>query len=72
MNLLGNLSFSPTYSVFNFENQGAPAERISVNATSFEVMLKWYYGRDTESPPFRLLWFGGPKSGDQTASTKLK
>jgi hypothetical protein len=72
MNFFGNLSFSPTYSVFNFENQGAPAERISVNTTSFEVMLKWYYGRDTQSPPFRLLWFGGPKSGDQTASAKLK
>jgi hypothetical protein len=72
MNFLGNLSFSPTYSVFNFENQGAPAERVSVNTTSFEVMLKWFYGRDTDSPPFRLLWFGGPKSGDQTTSTKLK
>jgi hypothetical protein len=72
MNFLGNLSFSPTYSVFNFENQGAPAERVSVNTTSFEVMLKWFYGRDTQSPPFRLLWFGGPKSGDQTTSTKLK
>jgi hypothetical protein len=72
MNFLGNLSFSPTYSVFNFENQGVSSERISVNTTSFEVMLKWYYGRDTQSPPFRLLWFTGPKSGDQTASTKLK
>lgn len=72
MNILGNLSLSPTYSVFNFENQGAPAERISVNTTSFEVMLKWYYGRDTQSPPFRLLWFTGPKSGDQTTTSKLK
>ncbi len=72
MNIFGNLSLSPTYSVFNFENQGAPGERITVNTTSFEVMLKWYYGRDTQSPPFRLLWFSGPKSGDQTATSKLK
>jgi len=72
MNFLGNLSFSPTYSVFNFENQGEPAKRISVNTTSLEVMLKWYYGRDTQSPAFRLLWFTGPKSGDQTTSTKMK
>jgi hypothetical protein len=72
MNFLGNLSFSPTYSVYNFENQGVSAERISVNTTSFEVMLKWYYSRDTQSPRSRLLWFTGPKSGDQTTSTKLK
>jgi hypothetical protein len=72
MNFLGNLSLSPTYSVFNFENQGLSAERVSVNTTSFEVMLKWYYGRDTQSPPFRLLWFTGPKSEDQTTSTKMK
>jgi hypothetical protein len=72
MNFLGNLSFSPTYSVFNFENQGLSSQRVSVNTTSFEVMLKWYYGRDTQSPPFRLLWFTGPKSGDQTTSTKMK
>lgn len=72
MNFLGNLSFSPTYSVFNFENQGASAERLSINTTSFEVMLKWYYCRDAQSPPFRLLWFTGPKSGDQTSSTKMK
>jgi hypothetical protein len=72
MNFLGNLSFSPTYSVFNYENQDQPAKRIPLNTTSFQVMLKWYYGRDTESPPMRLLWFSGPKSGDQTGSTKMK
>jgi hypothetical protein len=72
INFFGNLSLSPTYSVFNFGNQGAAAQRISVNTTSFETMLKWYYGRDTQSPPLRLLWFGGPKSEDQTTSSKLK
>lgn len=70
-NLLGNWMFSPTYSVFNFENQGAI--RTSVNTASLSMSLKWYYyARDTEAPFKRLLWFSGPKSTDQTSSSKIK
>ena len=69
-NVLGNWMVSPTYSVFNFENQGA--SRTPVNTTSFSMSLKWYYSRDTEVPFNRVLWFSGPKSADQTSSSKIK
>jgi hypothetical protein len=72
LNVLGNLMFSPTYSVFNFENQGIPPERTPINTTSFSIAMKWYYARDADVPMRRLLWFSGPKSSDQTSSAKMK
>ena len=68
----GNLSLSPTYSDFFFENQGVPAQRTSLVATTFTIAAKWYLARDSQVPFRKQLWFLGPASSDQTTSAKVK
>ena len=69
---LANLTLSPTYSSFYFENQGAPLQRTSLIASTFSVSAKWYFARDAQVPLWKQSWFQGPASVDQTNSAKIK
>ncbi len=70
--IVGNLSLSPTYSDFFFENQSTPSQRTSLIATTFSIAAKWYYASDAEVPFKKQLWFVGPATTDQTCSAKIK
>ena len=65
----GNLSFSPTYSAFFYEDQIA---RQSIVVNTYTISLKWYYDRDSGVPLGRMLFFKGPTSEDQTKTAKIK
>jgi hypothetical protein len=69
---LANLTLSPTYSNFYFENQGISSQRTGLVATTFSVSAKWYFARDAEVPFRKQPWFQGPASVDQTSSAKIK
>jgi hypothetical protein len=70
--IAGNLSLSPTYSDFFFENQGISSQRTSLIATSFSISAKWYFARDAQVPLKKQIWFSGPASANQTSSAKIK
>ncbi|MGA7341736.1 MAG: hypothetical protein WBE72_24805 [Terracidiphilus sp.] len=70
--IAGNLSLSPTWSDFFFENQGISSQRTSLVATTFAVSAKWYFARDAQVPFRKQLWFVGPASSDQTGTAKIK
>jgi hypothetical protein len=70
--IVGNITLSPTYTDFFFENQGEPSKRTSLAAPAYTVVLKWYFVRDS-AVPFRRQWFfTGPGTADQTSTSKLK
>lgn len=70
--IAGNLSLSPTYSDFFFENQGISSQRTGLIATSFSISAKWYFARDAQVPLKKQVWFSGPASANQTSSAKIK
>jgi hypothetical protein len=70
--IFGNVTLSPTYSDFFFENQGAPSQRTSVAAPTYTVVLKWYFVRDSAVPFRRQSLFSGPATASQTSTSKLK
>ncbi len=70
--IAGNLSLSPIWSDFFFENQGLSSQRTNVVATTFSISAKWYFARDAQVPFHKQLWFDGPASLDQTSSAKVK
>ena len=70
--IAGNLSLSPTYSDYFFENQGAATQRTSVVTSTFTISAKWYFARDAQVPFHKQLRFLGPGSTDQTGSAKVK
>jgi len=63
------LSLSPTYGAFLYENQ---VVRQSIVVNTFMVTARWYYDRDSGVPRWRLLFFKGPASLDQTKTAKIK
>jgi hypothetical protein len=67
--VLRNLSFSPTYSAFFYENQ---IGRQSIVVHTFMISAKWFYDRDAGVPLRRMLMFIGPGSLDQTKTAKMK
>ncbi len=72
VSIFGNITLSPTYTSFYFENQGAPSQRTSVIAPAFTVVLKWYFVRDSAVPFRRQSLFSGPATASQTSTSKLK
>jgi hypothetical protein len=70
--IAGNLSLSPTYTDFFFENQGISSQRTSLIATSFSIAAKWYFAHDAQVPFRKQIGFTGPASMDQTGSAKIK
>ncbi|HUA97143.1 MAG TPA: hypothetical protein VMA34_02305 [Terracidiphilus sp.] len=68
----GNMSFSPTYSDFFFENQGISSQRTGLVTNTFLVAARWYFARDAVVPWRRQLWYSGPASEDQTSSARIK
>jgi hypothetical protein len=72
---LANLTLSPTWSGFYYENQGdqgATPSRTSLITNGFSVSAKWYFARDAAVPFPKQGWFAGPASVDQTSSAKMK
>jgi hypothetical protein len=72
---LANLTLSPTWSGFFYENQGdegATPNRTSLITNGFSISAKWYFARDAEVPFHKQGWFSGPTSVDQTSSAKMK
>jgi hypothetical protein len=72
---LPNLTLSPTWSGFYYENQGdegATPNRISLITNGFNISAKWYFARDAAVPFSRQPRFAGPASVDQTGSAKMK
>jgi len=70
--VFGNVTLSPTYTDFFFENQGKPSQRTSLAAPTYSVVFKWYFVRDS-AVPFHKQWlFFGPSSSDQTSTSKIK
>jgi len=72
---LANLSLSPTWSGFYYENQGDEGDlpnRTSLITNGFSISAKWYFARDAEVPFHKQPWFQGPASVDQTSSAKVK
>lgn len=67
--VLRNLSLSPTYSAFLFENQ---LSQQSILVNTFSMSAKWYYDRDSAVPFGRMFLFKGPASQDQTKTAKTK
>ena len=70
--IAGNLSLSPTYSTFFFENQAPHVQRDSVVDNTFTIAAKWYFARDSAVPVRKQLIFSGPASTDQTSAAKVK
>ena len=70
--IFGNITLSPTYSSFFFENQGAPPQRTSLTAPTYTVVLKWYFVRDSAVPFRKQSLFNGPATASQTSTSKLK
>ena len=70
--IFGNVTLSPTYSSFFFENQGAPSQRTSLVAPTYTVVLKWYFVRDSAVPFRKQSLFSGPATASQTSTSKLK
>jgi hypothetical protein len=64
-----NLSLSPTFSQFLFENQ-VTFKAIVYN--TFTISAKWYMARDSAVPKLRQLVFRGPATADQTKTAKMK
>lgn len=67
--VLRNLSLSPTYGAFLFENQ---VGQQSILINTFAISAKWYYDRDSGIPFGRMFLFKGPASQDQTKTAKMK
>jgi hypothetical protein len=67
--VLRNLSFSPTYSAFLFQNQ---VSQQSILVNTFSISAKWFYDRDSGVPFPRMFFFKGPASLDQTKTAKIK
>ncbi len=72
LSIFGNITLSPTYTSFYFENQGSPSERTGVIAPAYTVVLKWYFVRDSGVPFRRQSLFSGPATASQTTTSKLK
>jgi hypothetical protein len=70
--IVGNLSFSPTYSEFFFENQGAPSNRTDLRTPTLTLAAKWFFARDASVPLRKQARFSGPGSVDQTSDAKVK
>ena len=73
--IVGNLSLSPTWSGFFYENQGdhgVSSSRTSLIAHTLSVTAKWYFARDAAVPFLKQAVFAGPSSVDQTSSAKMK
>ena len=73
--IIGNLSFSPTWSGFFYENQGdqgASPNRTSLITKGISISAKWYFAREAAVPFPKQPWFAGPASVDQTSSAKTK
>jgi hypothetical protein len=71
--VIGNLTFSPTFTTFFYSNQGAPANPShSLVTDTFSVTAKWYFARDAAVPFWQQMWFRGPASSDQTKGAKMK
>jgi hypothetical protein len=70
--IIPNLSLSPTYSTFLFENQAPHKLRNNVVDNGFTIAAKWYLARDSAVPMGKQLIFAGPASADQTSSAKVK
>jgi hypothetical protein len=65
--VLRNISLSPTYSAFLYQNQVSQA---SILVNTFAITAKWYYDRDSGVPLGRMLRFKGPASQDQTKTAR--
>jgi hypothetical protein len=70
--IIPNLSLSPTYATFFFENQAPHLQRQSVVDNTFTITAKWYFARDSAVPFRKQMIFAGPASTDQTTSAKIK